>query len=240
MNDASMRETSQPAQSVPILGETIIHQVQPAELILAEELQAGLCTDPFAYLGCHPADLAGVFRLRVFAPGCSAVNVLAPDNHALLCPLHQIAGSALFVGELSLTSTDKYQLQMVSDLGVRVIEDPYRFSPWLGDTDVWLLAEGNHLRPWEKLGSHACVKDGTEGVAFAVWAPNAKQVSLAGNFNLWNSRCHPMRFRTECGIWEIFLPGASLGDLYKFDVLGADGRNTENRSLCPELRITTW
>jgi len=111
MKDAPIRETSQPAQSVPILGETIIHQVQPAELILAEELQAGLCTDPFAYLGCHPADLAGIFRLRVFAPGCSAVNVLAPDNHALLCPLYQIAGSALFVGELSLTSTDKYQLK---------------------------------------------------------------------------------------------------------------------------------
>ena len=226
MKDAPTIETSRPGQSVPIQGETITSQVQPPELMLAEELQAGLCTDPFAFLGCHPADLAGVFRLRVFAPGCSAVNVLAPDNHAVLCPLYQIAATALFVGELSLTSTDKYQLQMVSDQGVRVIEDPYRFSPWLGDTDVWLLAEGNHLRPWEKLGSHACIKDGVNGVAFAVWAPNARQVCLAGDFNLWNSRCHPMRFRAECGVWEIFLPGASPGALYKFDVLGADGQRT--------------
>ena len=221
--DAPMRQTSGPAQSVPIHSPHINVPDQPAELELAKALQAGLCTDPFASLGCHPAAQAGVFYLRAFAPGCTEVNVLARGTHVLLGELSRVPESSLFVGELSLATTDSYQLQMVSEMGVRVVEDPYRFGPWLGETDVWLLAEGSHLRPWENLGSHACIKDGTSGVAFAVWAPNARQVSLAGEFNLWNSRCHPMRFRAECGIWEIFLPGVGMGALYKFDVLGANG-----------------
>ncbi len=222
--DAPMRQTSGPAQSGPIHAPAINLGVQPAELELAKALHAGLCTDPFASLGCHPTAQTGVFRLRFFAPGCAEVNVLARGTHVLLGALSRVPESSLFVGELSLATTDGYQLQMVSDLGVTVIEDPYRFGPWLGETDVWLLAEGKHLRPWEKLGSHACIKDGSAGVAFAVWAPNARQVSLAGEFNLWNSRCHPMRFRSECGVWEIFLPGVGAGALYKFDVLGADGQ----------------
>jgi 1,4-alpha-glucan branching enzyme len=95
---------------------------------------------------------------------------------------------------------------------------------WLGDTDAWLLNEGRHLRPWEKLGAHPCTLDGVAGVAFAVWAPNAREVALAGDFNHWNGSHHPMYLRRECGVWEIFVPGLGTGALYKFDVLGADGQ----------------
>jgi 1,4-alpha-glucan branching enzyme len=86
-------------------------------------------------------------------------------------------------------------------------------APWLGEKDVWLLAEGRHLRPWEKLGAHPVTRGGVAGTAFAVWAPNAKQVSVVGDFN------HP-----EYGAWELFVPGVAEGALYKFAVLGADGR----------------
>ena len=94
---------------------------------------------------------------------------------------------------------------------------------WLGETDVWLLAEGSHLRPWEKLGAHPCKLGGVAGTAFAVWAPNARQVALLGDFNHWNDQQHPMQHRMECGAWEIFVPGIAEGALYKFAVWGADG-----------------
>jgi 1,4-alpha-glucan branching enzyme len=197
--------------------------IAEAELELAAALRDGLCADPFGCLGPHSSTKPGHFRLRVFAPGSDGVAVLARDTRQVLARLKAVDGSDLFTGDVPLPQRGAYLLQVDSPLGQRVIEDPYRFGPWLGDTDVWLLNEGRHLRPWEKLGAHPCTIDGVAGVAFAVWAPNARQVALAGDFNLWNSRGHPMRFRRECGVWEIFIPGLACGALYKFDVLGADG-----------------
>ncbi len=92
---------------------------------------------------------------------------------------------------------------------------------WLGDTDVWLLAEGKHLRPWQKLGAHPTVMHGVSGTAFAVWAPGARHVGLMGDFSHWQPQ--PMCLRPECGVWELFVPGAGVGAWYKFEVLGADG-----------------
>ncbi len=194
------------------------------ELRLARALGAGTCDDPFASLGPHAAPASGRYRLRVYVPGSDSVTVLAREDGRPLAPLQPVDdGGGLFAGDVALPRRDRYLLRIDSPLGQRVIEDPYRFGPWLGDTDVWLLNEGRHLRPWEKLGAHPCTLEGVAGVAFAVWAPNARQVGLAGDFNLWNSRCHPMRFRRECGVWEIFIPGLARGALYKFDVLGAEG-----------------
>ncbi|MDP2164451.1 MAG: 1,4-alpha-glucan branching protein GlgB [Hydrogenophaga sp.] len=93
---------------------------------------------------------------------------------------------------------------------------------WIGETDAWLLAEGKHLRPWQKMGAHPTVMDGAAGTAFAVWAPHARSVGLIGDFNNWQAQ--PMRLRPECGVWELFVSGAGVGDWYKFDVQGADGR----------------
>jgi 1,4-alpha-glucan branching enzyme len=101
--------------------------------------------------------------------------------------------------------------------------DPYRFPPVLGEIDVYLLAEGSHRRMWERLGAHPRTIDGVEGVAFAVWAPNARRVSVVGDFNQWDGRRHPMRKRIEAGIWEIFVPGIPHGAVYKYELLGLDG-----------------
>jgi 1,4-alpha-glucan branching enzyme len=98
-------------------------------------------------------------------------------------------------------------------------------EPWLGEADVWLLAEGRHLRPWEKLGAHPCSRSGVAGTAFAVWAPNARQVAVVGDFNHWVAQQHVMRQRVECGVWELFVPGVTEGALYKFDVRGPDGQH---------------
>ncbi|HMN93669.1 MAG TPA: 1,4-alpha-glucan branching protein GlgB [Hydrogenophaga sp.] len=94
-------------------------------------------------------------------------------------------------------------------------------APWIGETDAWLLAEGKHLRPWQKLGAHPTSRAGREGVAFAVWAPSARLIRLTGDFNHWDFE--PMHLRPECGIWELFVPGALVGQWYKFEVHHADG-----------------
>ncbi len=94
----------------------------------------------------------------------------------------------------------------------------------LGELDIHLMAEGTHLRTWELLGAHPHTVDGVAGTAFAVWAPNARGVSVIGDFNGWESGATPLRLRQEVGIWEGFVPGVGDGTAYKFSIAGADGR----------------
>ena len=93
----------------------------------------------------------------------------------------------------------------------------------LGELDLHLLGEGTHLRAYEKLGAHPRTVDGTEGVSFAVWAPNARSVSVVGDFNGWDGGAHPMAQAGPNGFWERFVPGLSPGLLYKFELHGPGG-----------------
>jgi 1,4-alpha-glucan branching enzyme len=102
-------------------------------------------------------------------------------------------------------------------------DDPYRFTPTLGDVDLHLFNEGTHRRLWEKLGAHPTTIDGVAGVAFAVWAPTAQRVSVIGDFSQWDGRVFPMRSLGASGVWEIFLPAVSPGALYKYEILTRDG-----------------
>jgi len=97
-------------------------------------------------------------------------------------------------------------------------------NSWLGDVDIWLLAEGSHLRPYECLGAHPITWQGEAGTHFAVWAPNAAQVAVVGNFNHWNGHAHPMHLRHSCGIWELFVPAVGVGELYKFEITTQAGQ----------------
>jgi 1,4-alpha-glucan branching enzyme len=94
----------------------------------------------------------------------------------------------------------------------------------LGPLDDYYMAEGNHLRLYDKLGAHPIRHEGHDGVHFAVWAPNASRVSVVGDFNHWDGRRHVMRKRMEIGVWEIFVPGATIGQGYKFELLDSGGR----------------
>ena len=192
------------------------------ERTLAQALQEGRCRDPFSHLGPHP-DTRGAWVLRAFLPGATAVQAQALDSGELLAELSDTDGLGLFTGTLQDAARPRYRLAVeFGDWHVE-LDDPYRFGPWLGDLDVWLLAEGQHLRPWQKLGAHPTTLDGTPGTAFAVWAPHAQRVSVVGDFNGWDGRRHPMRWRPECGVWEIFLPQVQAGALYKFEVIDAQG-----------------
>ncbi|MFT3721006.1 1,4-alpha-glucan branching protein GlgB [Pseudorhodoferax sp.] len=113
----------------------------------------------------------------------------------------------------------------------------------ISDTDLWLLAEGTHLRPYAVLGAHPLVLQGTAGTRFAVWAPNARRASVVGDFNAWDGRRHPMRLREGAGIWEVFIPSVGPGALYKYELEDRDGRllplKADPYALAAQLRPET-
>jgi 1,4-alpha-glucan branching enzyme len=97
-------------------------------------------------------------------------------------------------------------------------ESLHEFSPTLGELDLHLFGEGKHERIYERLGAHLTLHEGKRGVAFAVWAPNARSVSVVGNFNGWNGAKHQMRRLVDGGVWEFFIPGLGEGELYKYEI----------------------
>jgi 1,4-alpha-glucan branching enzyme len=90
--------------------------------------------------------------------------------------------------------------------------------------DDYYIGEGSHLRLLDKLGAHAMEFEGIQGTHFAVWAPNAQRVSVVGAFNDWDGRRHPMRVRFNTGIWEVFIPAVGPGSVYKYEIVGPDGK----------------
>lgn len=191
---------------------------------IAQSLLQGRCRDPFGVLGPHRDAASGAVTLRVFLPQALAVQLVSRHGAELLVELTSQGADGLFTGQLPEAASTDY-LIAVDYPYLRVIqEDPYRFGPWIGELDAWLLAQGKHQRPWQKLGAHLATREGVEGVAFAVWAPHAQRVSVVGDFNAWNGLQHPMRWHADSGLWDIFLPGVGAGALYKFEVLEATGR----------------
>ncbi|MGH9262101.1 MAG: GlgB N-terminal domain-containing protein, partial [Acidimicrobiales bacterium] len=149
--------------------------------------------------------------------------VLTPDG--AITPLRSVHPGGLWEGQIPGRALPvAYRLRLVDDQGgVSEIEDPYRFSSTLSGYDLHLLGEGTHFRLFERLGAHPIRLEGVAGVRFAVWAPNARRVSVVGDWNGWDGRVHPMRTIGASGVWEIFVPEARPGHRYKFEILGADG-----------------
>lgn len=184
----------------------------------------GRHSDPFRYLGPHMENDHAV--VRAFLPEASDVEAIDERGHtASLAKLHD---AGLFAGTLPRDVT-RYQLRARFGDTVVELQDPYRFPPILSDFDLYLLGEGTHQDLYDKLGAHPMTLDGVEGVAFVVLAPNAKRVSVVGDFNFWEPRRHPMRVRGS-GYWEIFIPGAIPGDRYKFDIIGTQGQQLPLKS----------
>ena len=183
-----------------------------------EALIEGREGDPFASLGPHETVDGAV--IRAFLPGATSASVISPQG-TILTTFQRTHPDGLF--EAALPATTPYRLRIDWGGVIQETEDPYAFAPLLGQLDVYLLAEGRHWRLATCLGAQPMQVDATAGVRFAVWAPNARRVSVVGNFNVWDGRRHPMRLRIECGVWELFIPRLSTGELYKYEILGADG-----------------
>ncbi len=165
----------------------------------------GRHSDPFHYLGRHmEKDVAVV---RAFLPDAAEVRVVDEQGHE--SELDRIHDAGLFAGRLP-NGSQRYQLRARFGRNIVELEDPYRFPPVLSEFDLYLLSEGTHVHLYEKLGAHPMTHEGVPGVAFVVFAPGAKRVSVVGDFNLWDGRRHAMRVRGN-GFWEIFVPRASVG-----------------------------
>lgn len=178
------------------------------------DLLDGRHGDPFAVLGPH--DTASGRILRVLLPGALAVTA---EGEGEAVPLRPVA-EGLFEGPCP---EGPYRLRIQWRDAVQVIEDPYAFPPLLGELDLHLLSEGAHRDIGHCLGAHPTVIEGVPGVRFALWAPNARRVSVVGGFNSWDGRRHPMRLRHEAGVWEIFIPRLEPGAIYKYELLDPNG-----------------
>ncbi|ETX14594.1 1,4-alpha-glucan branching protein [Roseivivax halodurans JCM 10272] len=190
----------------------------PTPLDLLKRIPEGTCDDPFAVLGPKTKD--GERHVTAFDPGASKLwAVIGTTAHAL-DPVKGAPG--VFSG--SVPGSEPYGLRGADAAGATWgMEDPYRFGPVMGELDEYLLGEGTHKRLWQVLGAHVMHHEQVWGTTFAVWAPNARRVSVVGEFNLWDGRRHVMRRRGATGIWELFVPGIGEGTVYKYEIIGASG-----------------
>jgi 1,4-alpha-glucan branching enzyme len=179
--------------------------------------------DPFAVLGMHQTAIG--LCVRALLPGMQQMSVIESATGAIVADGVQIHPEGLFVAEIpDRREPFRYRLRVSAGGVAREFDDIYRFPPVLGEIDLHLLAEGNHFASYNKLGAHPIVHHGVDGVAFAVWAPNAGSISVVGDFNAWDGRPMPMRRRGASGVWELFVPGLQPGHLYKYQLHGPQGQ----------------
>ena len=178
-----------------------------------------LGADPHRILGAHEAKDGGVV-VRAYRPDARAVRVQPAGVDAELKDPEGLWEALLPKAKLPLA----YELEVEYADGTYTVRDPYAFLPTVGDLDLHLLQQGKLEQLYEKLGAHVLEIDGIAGTAFAVWAPNARSVSVVGDFNSWDGRLNPMRSLGSSGIWELFVPGIEEGAAYKFEIRTQDGR----------------
>jgi 1,4-alpha-glucan branching enzyme len=180
--------------------------------------------DPFGVLGLHK--IGDLWVVRAFRPDAKELTVVDPVHTDRRFPANRVADEGLFEAPLTgVSEAFDYLLQVVTWSGETLqFSDPYSYGPILGELDMYLYKEGNHYDIYKKLGAHLTEINGYAGTTFAVWGPNAQRISIVGDFNGWDGRCHPMRKRLESGIWEIFIPGVVEGTHYKLEVRNCFGQ----------------
>ena len=195
----------------------------PEELASLTELRHSM---PHQLLGMHPLGDGSGLVVRALVPDAASIRiepVLEKGKPTL--ELERIPGTDLFGGLIKGESRVYAYDLVIKDKGgnTRRTRDPYSFLPTLSEGDLFLFGKGDERRIYEKLGAHLRIIDGVPGASFAVWAPNARRISVVGDFNDWDGRFHPMRSLGSSGVWEIFIPGAGKGSHYKFEVQDAFG-----------------
>ncbi|MGE4045799.1 MAG: 1,4-alpha-glucan branching protein GlgB [Acetobacteraceae bacterium] len=187
------------------------------------QLAHGALHDPFSVLGLREAGM-----LRVYLPGAHGVEVLAREDGRRLTRLQPSEPEGLFVGRLD--PPVPYRLRIAWPGATQETEDPYSFGLLLGDLDLHLFNEGRLFEMAFTLGANPMTIDGVRGTRFAVWAPNARAVSVVGDFNTWDPRRNPMRLRHPSGVWELFMPRVEAGARYKYAMIGPDGTRLPDKA----------
>jgi 1,4-alpha-glucan branching enzyme len=202
---------------------TIIAKDRGPDTEAIKAVVAGRHGDPFSVLGPH-AQPDGSVGISTFAPDADTVEVIDAASGSIVVALEQIHADGFFFATTDRHLPRGYRLRKRRGPHTWETADPYAFGSTLGDLDVYLLGEGTHLRAYDRLGAHVASIDGVDGVRFAVWAPNASRVSVIGQFNAWDGRRHPMRKHPGVGVWDLFIPGLTPSDIYKYELLDASGR----------------
>jgi len=178
--------------------------------------------DPHHILGLHPLGDGAI--IRVFNPSATTVSLYFPDGDKEMRPMKKVHAAGFFTLELALWPAHRYRLSFSGHQGETWdVWDPYSFAPVLSELDLYLYGQGTHYQIYDKLGANTITVDGITGVHFAVWAPNAKRISVIGDFNGWNGQRHPMRSMGASGVWELFVPGLSNYDRYKYEIKSQTG-----------------
>ncbi|MBU1306472.1 MAG: 1,4-alpha-glucan branching enzyme, partial [Alphaproteobacteria bacterium] len=165
-------------------------EVWQADSREVEAVIAGQHANPFAFLGLQ--QIGEHWVLRAFNPHAELVTAFTLDGTELghLVPRHP---AGFFEGKVAISARQPIRYRAKNAGGEWDVYDPYSFGPVLGPLDDYYIGEGNHLRLFDKLGAHEMEFEGIHGTHFAVWAPNARRVSVVGPFNEWDGRRHPMR-----------------------------------------------
>ncbi len=173
--------------------------------------------DPFSVLGRHQQKKT--VTVRAHLPFADSARIMPGA-----LKLKRLPDTDIFEWQGSASQVEKhYQLSWIDAEGhTHTDYDPYCFDTQLSDFDLHLFAEGKHWHVYRFLGARLKTVNDIDGVLFAVWAPNAKRVSVVGDFNHWDGRCHPMRVHGS-GVWELFIPGLPASTLYKFEVRAGNG-----------------
>ncbi len=186
-----------------------------------EEIYAVITADHsniFSVLGPHRDKGSKEFFIRTFQPASKKVEII-DKNNVIVAQMTKLHSDGFYQANIGKNLPKHYRLKVYyDDNTVCIKEDVYRFLPTLGDIDIYLFSEGTHRYMYDKLGAHLTEQDGVKGVSFAVWAPNAKRVSVVGDFNFWDGRTHVMRNHPSCGMWDIFIPDIGAGEKYKFEI----------------------
>lgn len=192
-----------------------------------QEIVDGVHGDPHHVLGVHIKGASAV--IRAFRPDAKAAKVMLSDGASFdMTRAHAGGIFEVIIPTKKLGEDHAYQIEATYANGVTsTVDDPYRYWPTIGELDLYLFGQGRHEHLWRMMGAHPRMHQGTKGVSFAVWAPNARSVRVAGEFNFWQARIHPMRRLGSSGVWELFIPGLEPGMKYKFEILEHSGRTMQ-------------
>ncbi len=192
----------------------------------------GTHENPSSVLGPHRVDYLGqpATAVRSYLPDAQAAWLIDGATRRPMRKLHP-AGffEAICSTEVDATRTGaedacksnepRYRIQISNSSGDMIeMKDPYAAPSILSDFDRYLIGEGRHHQLYERLGAQLRKVDSEQGVNFAVWAPNARSVQVVGDFNGWDGRKHVAWVHPSLGIWELFVPGAKVGDKYKYRI----------------------
>ena len=195
--------------------------------------------EPHRVLGAHAAKLDGTdgVLVRAHHPDADACTMLAEGGGET--PMTALGGGLFAAFTPGAAMPLRYRLRFsFADGATYERDDPYRFLPSVGDLDLHLFGRGDHRRLWEVFGATPRTIDGVDGTAFAVWAPNARRVSVVGEFCRWDGRLLPMRSLGVSGVFELFVPGVGPGALYKYEIKTREGAlRTKTDPLAKEMEM---